>query len=229
MNWRDLQLQATVASLRRYFVTGLIIVLPTIVTLYVVWILFSLVGGFLSPFLGVILRKVVATEMATPLATLLSVLLTASLICLVGMTGALFSQRIFQRAETLFARIPLVRGIYGSVRHFIDLFTGKDASFRKVALFEYPRKGLYSLCFITSSQRFDIPGRSGRAVAVFIPTPPNPTTGVVLRVPEEVIIPRSISVDEAVKLIISGGIIAPADGQLLAETSAALPREQVSR
>jgi len=223
------RLQASRTSLRRYFITGLVIVLPTLLTLYIVWILFGLVGGLVSPFLGVILRDVVATDLAAPLTTLLSVLVTATLICLVGVTGTLFSQRIFQWAETLFARIPVVRGIYTSVRQLIDLFAVKDASFKKVALVEFPREGIYSLCFITSRRRFDIPGRPGRAVSVLIPTAPVPTAGFFLLVPEEEIIPVDISVDEAVKMIISGGTITPPDRKPLAETAQDLTPEKISR
>lgn len=222
-------MQASRPSLRRYFVTGLIIVLPTLLTLYIVWMLFSLVGGLLSPFLGVVLRGVVATDLAAPLTTLLSVLVTATLIYLVGMTGTLFSQRIFQWAETVFARIPVVRGIYTSVRQLTDLFAVKDASFKKVALVEFPREGIYSLCFITSRRRFDIPGRPGRAVSVLIPTAPVPTAGFFLLVPEEEIIPVDISVDEAMKMIISGGAITPLDRAPLAQVAADLTREQINR
>ncbi|MDZ4339640.1 MAG: DUF502 domain-containing protein [candidate division NC10 bacterium] len=229
MNWQDPQVQASRPSLRRYFVTGLIIVLPTLLTLYIVWMLFSLVGGLLSPFLGVVLRGVVATDLAAPLTTLLSVLVTATLIYLVGMTGTLFSQRIFQWAETVFARIPVVRGIYTSVRQLTDLFAVKDASFKKVALVEFPREGIYSLCFITSRRRFDIPGRPGRAVSVLIPTAPVPTAGFFLLVPEEEIIPVDISVDEAMKMIISGGAITPLDRAPLAQVAADLTREQINR
>jgi uncharacterized membrane protein len=229
VNWRNWQPQSTWAILRRYFVTGLAIVLPTLLTLYIVWILFSLVGGLVSPFLGVVLREIVAKDMATPLATLLSILVTAALICLVGMTGTLFSQRIFQWAETLFARIPVVRGIYTSVRQLIDLFAVKDASFRKVALVEFPREGIYSLCFITSRRRFDIPRRSGRALSVFIPTAPIPTAGFFLLVPEEEIVPVDMSVDEAMKMIISGGAITPPDRKPLAQTAQDLAREQIRR
>ena len=223
------RLQASRTSLRRYFVTGLVIVLPTLLTVYIVWILFGLVGGFLSPFLGVILRDVVPTDLAAPLTTLLSVLVTATLICLVGVTGTLFSRRIFQWAETLFARIPVVRGIYTSVRQLIDLFAVKDASFRKVALVEFPSEGIYSFCFITSRRRFDIPGRSGRAVCVLIPTAPVPTAGFLLLVPEEEIVPVDMSVDEAMKMIISGGAIAPPDRKPLTETAQDLTREQINR
>ncbi len=228
MDWRDWHIQETLTSIRRYFVTGLIIVLPSLVTLYIVWILVNVVGGFLSPFLGVVFYQVFGTEMAAPIATVISVVVTVTMICLVGMTGTLFSQRIFHRAETIFTRIPLVRGIYGSVRQLIDLFSGKDSSFERVALIEYPRKGIHSICFVTSRRRFELPGGSNRAVTVFLPTTPNPTSGFFLLVPEEDVIPLSISVDEAVKMIISGGVIAPPDHQPLVESPAEISREQIT-
>ncbi|MFQ5658623.1 MAG: DUF502 domain-containing protein, partial [Candidatus Methylomirabilales bacterium] len=192
----------------------------------------TIVGGFLSPVLEVFVYQVFATEVARPVATLISLLVTVTLICLVGVTGTLFSQRIFQRTETVFTRIPLVRGIYRSVRQLTDLFVGKDASFQNVALIEYPRKGLRSLCFITSRHRLEIPGRSSPAVCVFLPTTPNPTSGFFILVPEDEVIPLSISVDEAVKMIMSGGIIAPADGELHAiepSEPVDLPREEIKR
>ncbi len=216
---QDKQAHTTVASLRRYFVTGLIIVLPSALTLYIVWLLFSLVGGFLSPILGVVLRRIVGTEMAAPVATLLSVLVTAGLIILVGVTGTLFSQRIFQKAEVLFTRIPLVRGIYGSIRQLIDLVTAKDSAFHRVAMIEYPRQGIRSLCFVTSRRRYELPDRSDHVVTVFLPTSPNPTSGFFLLVPEREVTYLNISVDEAVKMIISGGMIGPDVQQLFPETS----------
>jgi uncharacterized membrane protein len=223
--WHD-----TVAAIRRYFVTGLLIVLPSVLTIYIVWILFGFVGGFVAPFLRVILRNVVGTEIIDPLITLLSVMVTAALICLVGVTGTLFSQQIFQKAETIFRRIPLVRSIYGSIRQIIDLVAAKDAAFQKVAMIEYPRKGIYSLCFVTSRRRWDLPNRSEPAITVFLPTSPNPTSGFFLLIPETEAIILDISVDDAVKMIISGGMIGPANRHLLTGTGAAatqLSREEI--
>lgn len=219
VNPKDRQSSKTVTSLRRYFVTGLVIVLPGVLTLYIVWILFNFVGGFLSPFLGVILRSVVGKETADPLATLLSVLVTVGLIILVGVTGTHFSQRMFQKAEILFSRIPLVRGIYGSIRQLIDLITTKDSAFQRVAMIEYPRKGIRSLCFVTSRRRWELPDRSDYVVSVFLPTSPNPTSGFFFLVPEKEVTYLNISVDEAVKMIISGGIIGPDIRQLFAEAT----------
>ncbi len=216
---RDFQLHSTVAFIRRYFVAGLIIVFPSVLTLYIVWLLFSFVGGFISPFMRVFLRNIVGQEVLDPLTTLVSVLVTVGLIVLVGITATHVSQRMFEKAEAVLRRIPIVRGIYGSIRQIIDLVMAKDSAFQRVGMIEYPRKGIHALCFVTSRHRWDIPGRSDLAVTVFLPTSPNPTSGFFMLVPEKEVILLDISVDEAMKMIVSGGIIGPEGRQLFAETT----------
>jgi uncharacterized membrane protein len=214
---RDPQPHSTVALIRRYFVAGLIIVLPSVLTFYIVWILFGFVGGFVSPFMRVFLRNIVGKEVVDPLTTLVSVLVTVGLIILVGITATHVSQRMFEKAEAVLRRIPIVRGIYGSIRQIIDLVMAKDSAFQKVGMIEYPRKGIHSLCFVTSRRRWDIPGRSDPAITVFLPTSPNPTSGFFMLVPETEVILLDISVDEAMKMIISAGIIGPEGRELFIE------------
>lgn len=219
MTPRDFQLHSTVALIRRYFVAGLIIVLPSVLTLYIVWLLFSFVGGFISPFMRVFLRNIVGQEVLDPLTTLVSVLVTVGLIVLVGITATHVSQRMFEKTEAVLRRIPIVRGIYGSIRQIIDLVMAKDSAFQRVGMIEYPRKGIHALCFVTSRHRWDIPGRPEPAVTVFLPTSPNPTSGFFMLVPEKEVILLDISVDEAMKMIVSGGIIGPEGRKLFAETT----------
>lgn len=195
---------------RRYFLAGLIIVLPTLLTVYIFWFLFSLAGAFLSPTIRTLLRLVFANEIVPLLVTPLSVLITAGLIWLIGFTGAAFSRQVFERTEALFRQIPFVRGIYRTVRQLIDLFFARDRSFKQVALIEYPRKGLHAICFVTNRERWLLPNEPGRRVVpVFVPSTPNPTSGYLILVPEEDIIALDMSVDEAIKVIISGGIVSP--------------------
>lgn len=203
-------LQRIWVSARRYFVAGLIIVLPTFLTIYILWFLFSLAGGFLAPFIHTFLRLFFARETVPLLVTPVSLLIALALVWLIGYTGAAFSRRVFDRMEAAFAQIPFVRGILRTVRQLIDMFFGKDGSFRQVALIQYPRKGLYCICFVTNPRRWELPGdQSRRAVSVFIPTTPNPTSGYFILVPEDEIVALDLSVDEAVKVIISGGIVSP--------------------
>jgi len=201
-------------DVRRYFVAGLIIVLPTFLTIYVLWFLFSLAAGLIMPFVTPVLRVFAARETVEMLATPVTLLIAAVVICLVGATGAAFSRRFFERTEEAFAQIPVVRGIPQTVRQVINMFFGRDTSFKQVALIEYPRRGLHTVCFVTNPEPWRVPGTEGPAVAVFVPTTPNPTSGFLLLVPKAEVQTLDISVDEAIKMIISGGIVSPPGAKL---------------
>jgi uncharacterized membrane protein len=203
------------ARARRYFLTGLVIILPTFLTFYVLWFLWSVVETLLAPFTVTLLRPFLARETVPILVTALSALVAAALVWLVGFTSATFSRRLFERAEAAVSRVPLVRGIHRTIKQLIQLFVTTDSSFRQVAVIEYPRRGIYCICFVTNPARLRLPGETGRrAVPVFVPTTPNPTSGFFLLVPEEDVVPLDISVDEAIKLIVSGGLISPPAGDL---------------
>jgi uncharacterized membrane protein len=203
------------AGARRYFLTGLLIILPTFLTFYVLWFLWGVVDALLAPITQTLLRPFLARESVPVLVTALSAVAAAALVWLVGFTSATFSRRLFERAEEAVSRIPLLRGIQRTIKQLIQLFVTTDSSFRQVAVIEYPRKGLYCICFVTNPARWRLPGQPDRrAVPVFVPTTPNPTSGFFLLVPEEDVITLDISVDEAIKVIVSGGLIAPAENDL---------------
>jgi uncharacterized membrane protein len=212
------------SSVRRYFVAGLIIVLPTFLTIYILWFLFTLAAALLAPFVHPVLRIFAGRATVELLLTPVTLLIAVVVVCLVGYTGAAFSRRMFERAEDAFGQIPFVAGIQRTVRQLIDMFFGRDTSFKQVALIEYPRRGLFVICFVTNRGRWRLPGEDGRrAVSVFVPTTPNPTSGFLLLVPENDVMPLDISVDEAIKVIISGGIVAPVGRELPARPLAPEP------
>lgn len=212
---------ALLAGARRYFLTGLVIILPTFLTFYVLWFLWGVVDTLLSPFTYTLLRPFLARETVPLLVTALSALVAAALVWLVGFTSATFSRRLFERAEAAVSRVPLVRGIQRTIKQLIQLFVTTDSSFKQVAVIEYPRRGIYCICFVTNPVRWKLPGETRRrAVPVFIPTTPNPTSGFFLLVPEEDVVALDISVDEAVKVIVSGGLISPAADELPASPPA---------
>jgi uncharacterized membrane protein len=212
------------AGVRRYFLTGLLIILPTFLTFYVLWFLWGVVDTLLAPITYTLLRPFLARETVPVLVTALSALAAAALVWVVGFTSATFSRRLFERAEAAVSRVPLIRGIQRTIKQLIQLFTTTDSSFKQVAVIEYPRKGLYCICFITNPARWRLPGQSDRrAVPVFIPTTPNPTSGYFLLVPEEDVIALDISVDEAIKVIVSGGLIAPSENDLPGASRPAVP------
>ena len=108
-------------------------------------------------------------------------------------------------------RIPVVRPIYSAAKNFAEIvFSDNSSSFKKVLLIEYPRKGLYSLAFQTSSELGEVQGRTGGdVVCCFVPTTPNPTSGFVIMVPRKDVTALDMEVDEALKMVISLGVVVP--------------------
>jgi uncharacterized membrane protein len=198
--------------LRRYLITGLLIWLPLGATLVVFRLLLNLMDqllfwlpaeyrpetllGFRIPFLDAILA-----------GTLSILVLLAT-----GMFGAnLLGRRLVLLYEGIFNRIPVVRSVYGAVKNFAEVvFSDSGSSFKKPLMIEYPRRGLYSLCFQTSDDLQEIQARTGETVVtVFLPTTPNPTSGFILFVPRSDVVELDMSVEEALKMIISLGVVVP--------------------
>lgn len=189
---------------RELFVVGLAVVLPLLVTYLLLRFLFETFDGLLDPIIqGLLGRRIPG----------LGFLATVALIFLIGtLTTNIVGRKLVAMTEDLLLRIPLVKNVYGASKQLFDAITlpGKGA-FRQVVMLEYPRKGLYALGFITATQVegfYDLVGE--RTVKVFIPTAPNPTSGFFLVVPEKSVIPVPISMEEVLKLIVSGGLIVPA-------------------
>jgi uncharacterized membrane protein len=113
--------------------------------------------------------------------------------------------------EALLQRIPLVRSVYSAAKSFAEVvLTDNTESFKEVLLIEYPRKGLYSLCFQTSTSLGEVQSRTGEEViCVFVPTTPNPTSGVMIIVPRKDVIVLDMQVEEAVKMVVSLGVVVP--------------------
>lgn len=142
----------------------------------------------------------------------LGVLLAVALVLITGMIMAnLLGRRLVAFWESLLARIPLVRTLYSAVKQIMEAVLATDAkSFRKVLLVEYPRKGVWSLAFMTSDDLDEVQDKTiANVISVFIPTTPNPTSGFVLMVPESDVIELDMAVEEGLKMIISMGVVVP--------------------
>ena len=142
----------------------------------------------------------------------LGVILTIVVLLVTGILAANFVGRAFVGGwESLMDRIPIVRAIYSAAKNFAEMvFSDSSQSFKNVLLIEYPRKGLYSLAFQTASALGEIQGRTGdEVVCCFVPTTPNPTSGFIIIVPRQDITVLDMDVDEALKMIISLGVVVP--------------------
>jgi uncharacterized membrane protein len=199
-------------KIQKIFLAGILTLLPVVVTFYLIYFLFNTLDNFLGNFLEKI------TQRELPGA---GFLLSLVVVFLVGLlTTNLLGKRIIYWGEGLIQKIPLIKGIYTSTKQIVDAFSNREKdAFKKVVLLEYPRPGLYALGFVTGSSRGEIQAKTkGLMINVFVPTTPNPTSGMLVMVPEEDIIPLDMTVEEGLRVLISGGIASPPDS-ILAENA----------
>ena len=134
-------------------------------------------------------------------------------------TANYFGKSIVKAWDAFLDRIPLIRSIYSPLKKFSELvLSDQTQSFSKVLLIEYPRKGIYSLCFQTSKELGEVQNQAGEEmVCVYIPTTPNPTSGYIVLVPQNEVQELKMSVEDALKMIISLGVVVPDPNALIDE------------
>ena len=190
--------------LRTAFLRGIGIIIPLGLTFWFFNALLNFVDNILSP----VLREIIGTHIPG-----LGFITMVVLILLVGLlTRNLVGRLFFAWLENLLSSIPFVRSVYSAVRDLVGAFVlgGKGRTFRKVVMIEYPRKGLFTIGFVTNEMSFTKPdGAMVDFLNVYIPNPPNPTSGVLCLVPKTEAMQLSISIEEGLKLVLSGGIVLP--------------------
>ncbi|MGB2321056.1 MAG: DUF502 domain-containing protein [Candidatus Puniceispirillaceae bacterium] len=194
--------------LRSWFLTGLLVTAPVLLTVYITWAAIELIDGQVANILPGFNQLVFAN---IPGAGLIIGLI---LITVIGAIAAGFLGRwIIRLGESILNRMPIVRSIYGASKQILEtvISTQSDA-FRDAVLVEYPRRGLWVIGFVTGGTRGEVAEHIDiEMVNVFIPTTPNPTSGFLLFCPRDEIIYLDMSVEDAVKLVVSGGIVHPSD------------------
>lgn len=202
--------------IRARFLGGFLVLLPLFVTLWVLLFLFRLIDRTITPWVvGLLawLRMPVPVEAwIRPLAPVLALVLTAAVICLFGvLAGDVFGRSVLRGIDSLFLRVPLIKFVYGSSRQIMDAFTASGSqAFQKVVLVEYPRRGMYAIGFATGEGiRFLHTGNGAELVTVFLPTTPNPTSGMMVALPPGEVQALPLTVEEGMKMIISGGLVVP--------------------
>ncbi len=194
--------------LRRYLVAGLLVWIPLGITV----LLISFFVRLLDRTLALVPARYQPEALLGFAIPGLGVLLTFLILLVTGMLVANLVGRRFMLAwESLLQRIPFVRAIYSAAKNFAEVvFSESGESFKNVLLLEYPRKGLYSLAFQTATELGEVQGRTGEeVVCCFVPTTPNPTSGYIVVVPKKDVTVLDMSVDEALRMIISLGVVIP--------------------
>jgi len=199
-------------NLRKYIIAGLLVWLPLAVTYQLLKFVVANMDGWLDKFLEWLPPSFNPDYLLGIEIPGLGVIFTFLLLILTGMFAANMVGRAFVTGwESLMDRIPIVRPIYSAVKKFAEVvFSDKTDSFKKVLLIQYPRLGVFSFAFQTSSQLGEVQDRTGEdVICVFVPTTPNPTSGFILIVPRRDVIELDMEVDEALKMIISLGVVVP--------------------
>jgi uncharacterized membrane protein len=189
--------------IKRYFLSGVLIVVPLIVTYMVLRFLFDALDGVLQP----LLEKLIGFYLPG-----LGVIATLIIIILTGIvTHNYIGLKLVKLWDRILTRVPLIRPIYSGAKGLLEATAGSSkTSFKDVAVIEYPRKGTYTICFIAQYIELERDGQSHRFASVFIPSTPTPLTGWSILVPFEEVTAVDMTIEAAIKFLVSGGVVSPA-------------------
>jgi uncharacterized membrane protein len=217
------------ARLRGYFLTGLIVVGPVAITIYVVWWFINLVDAWVKPLIPAAYLPETYLPFSVPGVGLIVGIF--GLMVVGALAAGLFGRTIVGYSEMMLDRMPVVRGVYRLVKQiFTTIFSKSGTSFKRVGLIEFPRKGLHAIVFLAGDPPVEVEDKIGGGnplITVFMPNGPNPTTGFIVFVPASEVIPLDLAVEDAAKLIVSAGLVGPDQQQeqlrKLARAKAAKP------
>jgi uncharacterized membrane protein len=221
------------ARLRGYFLTGLIIVGPVAITVYVVWWFINLVDGWVKPLIPETYLPENYLPFNVPGVGLIVGILALMLIG--AFTANLFGRTIVSYGEMMLDRMPVVRGVYRLLKQiFTTVFSTSGSSFKRVGLIEFPRRGLYAVVFVSGDPPLEVKEKVGngeKLMTVFMPNAPNPTTGFVVFMPAKDVILLDMAIEDGAKLVVSAGLVSPPQDALkkLAEEAKAkkpVPEEE---
>ena len=200
-----------ITGLRSSFLTGIVVIAPVALTIWLIWTIMGWIDGFVLPlvpsrfnpeqYIGINLRGI---------GVMIFLVFTVS----VGWVAkGLIGRSLIRFAESLVERMPVVRSIYSGVKQIAEtIFAQSERNFEKACLVQYPRKGIWAIGFISTEARGEIADKAetmGRLMSVFVPTTPNPTSGFLLYFPEEDVIELDMNIEDAAKLVISAGLVYP--------------------
>jgi len=197
------------AIIKKYILTGLLVLVPLFLTGWVLLTLFTWTDRVLN-----LIPRVYRPEelLGFPIPGLGLILTVAIIFVIGGLVANVIGRKLVAIGEKILEKIPFLRWFYFSTKQIIEtVFVNSQDSFRRAVLLEYPRKGIYSIGFITGESSGQLGDNVPGSFTVFVPTTPNPTSGYLIVVPKEQTIPLDWSVDEAFKVIISAGVIMPGE------------------
>ena len=201
------------AKMRGYFFAGLLVVAPVGITFWLSWLVLSIIDSRVTPLIPATYNPNTYVPFAIP--GLGVVVLVVFLIIIGALTRVLLGRWIVRGGEHLLGRMPVVRSIYAATKQIVEtVLANQSDAFRQVVLFEYPRRGSWAIGFVTGQTKGEVQNiTEDEVVNVFLPTTPNPTSGYLLFLPRKELVELSMTVEEGIKMIISGGIVTPPDNR----------------
>lgn len=200
-----------IRHLRGYFFAGILITAPLGITFYLAWLFVNWVDNTITPLLPPTYNPETYLPFGVPGLGLLIVCIVMTLVG--ALTAGILGRFWIRTSERLLSRMPIVRSVYSALKQIFETVLSKQSNaFRDVVLFEYPRRGSWALGFITGKTEGEIQSSTeDEIVNVFLPTTPNPTSGYLLFLPRRELVLLSMTVEEGIKMVISGGIVTPPD------------------
>lgn len=197
------------ARLRAYFFAGILITAPVSLTIYLAWLFISVVDDWVFSLLPLDYNPESYLPFFIPGIGLLVALVGLTLIG--ALTAGFLGRAARNLIEGILNRLPVIRSLYSAIKQIMEtVLANKSSAFRECVLIEYPRKGIWTLGFITGTTRGEVQDvTADNVINVFVPTTPNPTSGFLLFVPERDIIRLQMPIEDGLKLVISGGIVTP--------------------
>lgn len=202
------------ARLRGYFLAGVLVAAPIGITAYIAWLFISFVDDRVKPLIPE--RYNPETYLPFSIPGIGLIVAIVFLLVVGALAAGIVGRMLTYLGEGVLARMPVVRGIYGAVKQIFEtVLAQQSTAFREVVLVEYPRPGLWAIGFITGTMGREVQrlGGTEEMVNVFVPTTPNPTSGFLLFLPRSRIHPLSMSVEDGLKMVVSGGIVTPPDAR----------------
>jgi uncharacterized membrane protein len=206
------------ARLRTYFFAGILITAPVSLTIYLAWLFISFVDERVFSLIPPEYNPETYLPFSIPGIGLLLALIGLTLIG--ALTAGILGRAAHALIEAILNRLPIIRSPYGAIKQIMEtVLANKSAAFRECVLIEYPRKGIWTLGFITGSTRGEVQALTEEEVInVFVPTTPNPTSGFLLFVPEREIVRLKMPIEDGLKLVVSGGIVTPDAPKTITQT-----------
>jgi uncharacterized membrane protein len=197
------------ARFRRYFLAGILVTSPILITVYVTWIIITFIDTQVA---GLLPESLDFTKKLPHQIPGLGLIISIIVITFIGaITPGFLGRTLLKVGERILDNTPVVRSIYGAIKQIMEtVMSTNSESFREVVLVEYPRKGIWVIGFVTGETKGEVQTlNKDTLINVFIPTTPNPTSGFLLFLPKKDLIYMNMKVEDAVKMVISGGIVTP--------------------